>query len=55
MSLLSKIIGGVVFLIGLLVTILFPSIQDYQPDRMAFTGILTGIALMGAGIFLLIF
>jgi hypothetical protein len=55
MSLFSKIIGGIVFVIGLLIVIFFPSAQDYQPDRISFTGILFGFGLMGAGIFLLIF
>ena len=55
MSLLSKIAGGIVFAIGLLVVILFPSMRDYQPDRFALTGILFGFGMMGVGILLIMF
>jgi len=55
MSLFTKIIGGIIFVIGLLITILFPSIRDYQPDRFAATGIIFGFALMGVGILLIVF
>ena len=55
MSLFSKIIGGILFFVGLLFIIFFPSIRDYQPDRFAMTGILFGVVLMGAGVILLKF
>lgn len=52
MSLVTKIVGGAVFAVGLLIVILFPSMRDYQPERFALTGILFGVALMGIGIYL---
>lgn len=55
MSLFSKFVGGIVFAVGLLIVILFPSIRDYQPDRLASTGILFGFAMMAAGAILLLF
>ena len=55
MSLFTKFVGGVLFAIGLLIVILFPSMRDYQPDRFAFTGIIFGFALMGAGVLLIRF
>lgn len=55
MSLFTKIIGGILFVIGLLIVIMFPSMRDYQPDRFAATGILFGMALMGVGILLIVF
>jgi len=55
MSLLSKIIGGIVFVVGLLIVILFPSMRDYQPDRMGQTGVIFGFAMMGVGALLVIF
>jgi len=53
MSLLSKIAGGIIFVIGLLFAIMFPTIRDYQPDRFSLTGVLFGIVLMGVGVLLL--
>jgi len=55
MSLITKVIGGILFVIGLLFVILFPSMRDYQPDRFAFTGIVFGFILMAVGVLLLIF
>jgi hypothetical protein len=55
MSLFTKIIGGIVFVIGLLFVIFFPHIRDYQPDRFAITGVIFGFMLMGIGVLLLKF
>jgi ABC-type Fe3+-siderophore transport system permease subunit len=55
MSLFTKFIGGIIFTLGLIITIYFPSSREFQPERLGLTGILFGFALMGAGIFLLIF
>jgi len=55
MSLFSKIIGGIIFVIGLLIVIVFPSMRDYQPGRMSLMGILFGLAMMGIGAILVIF
>ena len=55
MSLFTKIIGGILVAVGLLIVILFPSMRDYQPDKFALTGILFGFALMGTGVLLIIF
>jgi len=55
MSLFTKFIGGIVFVIGLLFVILFPHIRDYQPDRMSLTGVLFGFLLMAIGFVLIAF
>jgi hypothetical protein len=55
MSLLSKIIGGIVFALGLLIVILFPSMRDYQFDQQAFAGIVFGFVLMAVGFLLMWF
>ena len=55
MSLITKIVGGILFVIGLVIAILFPSMRDYQPDSFAFTGIIFGLGIMGVGILLLVF
>jgi uncharacterized membrane protein len=55
MSLLTKIIGGIIFAVGLLFVILFPSMRDYQPDRFALTGVIFGVVLMAIGFVLVKF
>jgi len=49
-----KIAGAISFIFGLLIVILFPVSRYSQPDRMALGGILIGLALMGAGVYLIL-
>jgi len=55
MAVLSKIFGTLLFVFGLLMAILFPMSRYYQPDRMSFSGILIGLGLMGAGVYLIVY
>jgi hypothetical protein len=54
MGLLTKIGGGIVFFIGLMITIGFPWIAEYQPGRMTRFGILFGLIVMGIGVWLMV-
>lgn len=53
----SKIIGGILFVIGLLITVGFPNIKGplggYQPEGMGWVGIFLGLFLMAAGLYIL--
>ncbi len=49
----SKLIGGGIFVLGLLITISFPNIRQYQPVSMSWTGVLVGVVLMGIGLWIL--
>lgn len=53
----SKIIGGAIFILGLLITVGFPNIKGpiggYQPESMGWAGILFGLFLMGIGLYIL--
>lgn len=54
----SKIIGGAIFILGLLITVGFPNIggpSGYQPWSFSWAGILIGIVLMGVGLWILKF
>jgi len=50
---LYKIIGGICFVIGLMIVIGFPWIMQYQFEAMAKTGILVGLVLMAVGFYLM--
>jgi prepilin signal peptidase PulO-like enzyme (type II secretory pathway) len=52
---LKQIIGGICFIVGLLIVIGFPWITQYQPEAIAKTGILLGLILMGIGFYLMKF
>jgi len=52
----SKLVGGGIFVLGLLITVAFPGIgtpSGYQWDSMGWAGVLIGLALMGIGIWIL--
>jgi len=53
MSIVNKILGGIIFAFGLLMAILFPTGHYHQPDRLALGGVLFGVALMAIGIYLI--
>ncbi|MEM5829827.1 MAG: hypothetical protein QW040_03835 [Candidatus Aenigmatarchaeota archaeon] len=50
---LNKILGAICFLGGILMLIFFPDIQDYQPEKMGFTGIVIAFGLIVFGLYLL--
>ncbi|MFH0711130.1 MAG: hypothetical protein V1944_00975 [Candidatus Aenigmatarchaeota archaeon] len=54
MSWLTKIGGGIVFFFGLIITIGFPWILEYQNDSMGKFGITFGLVLMGIGVWLML-
>lgn len=51
---INKIIGVGSILLGLAITIGFPSVRDYQPDAMGRTGVFIGIALIVIGLYLML-
>jgi hypothetical protein len=53
MGLLLKILGGLSILAGMFFVFLFPDWKEFQPDAMAYTGIMIGIILIAVGIFLI--
>jgi len=53
MSLLTKIGGGIVFFVGLVIVIGFPWLTEYQPASMGRGGVIFGLILMGIGIWLM--
>jgi hypothetical protein len=50
---LNKILGAGVFLLGLLIIIRFPDITRYQPEGMGKAGIIIGLILTLAGLYLM--
>ncbi len=55
-GLAGKIIGGIVFVIGLLISILLPYVTQHtlQPIGMSKGGVLFGIVIMGIGLYLIL-
>jgi hypothetical protein len=49
----NKILGAGVFLLGLLIVIHFPDIARYQPESMGRAGIIIGLILIVAGLYLM--
>jgi hypothetical protein len=50
---LNKIAGAGAFLLGLLIVIGFPDMTRYQPEGMGRAGIIIGLILIVAGIYLM--
>lgn len=50
---LQKIFGAVIFLVGILIVILFPDMARYQSAGMATAGVIVGLALIAAGVYLM--
>jgi len=50
---LNKILGAGSFLLGLLIVICFPGIPRYQPEEMGRAGIIVGLVLIIAGLYLM--
>ena len=49
----NKIAGAGAFLLGLLIVIGFPGMTRYQPEAMGRAGILIGLILIIAGLYLM--
>jgi len=49
----EKILGGISFLLGLLILIFFPDMLDYQSPGMGTAGAVVGLGLLVLGIYLL--
>ena len=50
---LNKVIGGICFVVGLMIVIGFPWISQYQFEALAKTGIIIGLILMAVGFYLM--
>jgi hypothetical protein len=54
-GIIGKVVGGIFFVIGLLIVIGFPWLDPrYQPAGMSNAGILLGLGLMGIGLYLVL-
>lgn len=55
-GLAGKIVGGIIFVIGLLIAMMLPYVSNVslQPEGMSRAGVLLGIVLMGVGLYLIL-
>jgi len=55
-GILGKIFGGMIFFLGLLISIFFPYVihKDFQPEALGNAGILLGIIMIGVGLYLIL-
>jgi len=53
MSVLTKIVGGIVFFIGLMIVVAFPWLTKYQFADLSRGGVLFGLIVIGIGILLM--
>ncbi len=54
-TLLTKIAGIILALVGLFLITGFPDVEDYQPMGMSKVGVLAGLAMLIFGIYLIFF
>ena len=55
-GLLGKVVGGIIFAIGLLIAMMFPFViaRSLQPEGMSKGGVILGVLLMGIGLYLIL-